>query len=94
MSLPLQVPILLTGVDSVAIREIIGSGLVILGNARRNPSYPQRTHLVQVSRKPLLTKDQMEQVRKLAHKQAIAFGIAPAEAAKLASALIGSLALA
>ena len=43
---------------------------------------------------PPLSKEQMEQVRKLARKQAIAFGIAPAKASKMVDALVGSLALA
>jgi len=42
---------------------------------------------------PPLTKEQMEQVKKLARKQAIQFGIKPDKADKMASALIGSLAL-
>ena len=41
-----------------------------------------------------LTKEQLEQVRKLAIKQAIKFGIGPEKAEKMANALIGSLALA
>jgi len=43
---------------------------------------------------PPLTKEQLEQVRKLARKQAIAFGIAPAKASQMVDALVGSLALA
>ena len=43
---------------------------------------------------PPLSKEQMEHVRKLARKQAIAFGIAPARASKMVDALVGSLALA
>jgi hypothetical protein len=43
---------------------------------------------------PPLTKEQMEHVRKLARKQAIAFGIAPAKASQMVDALVGSLALA
>ena len=42
---------------------------------------------------PPLTKEQMEQVKKLARKQAIQFGIKPEQAEKMANALIGSLAL-
>ena len=41
-----------------------------------------------------LTKEQLEQVRKLAIKQAIVFKIAPDKAQKMADSLIGSLALA
>lgn len=40
-----------------------------------------------------LTKEQLEQVKKLARKQAIKFGIGPDKAEKMANALIGSLAL-
>jgi len=40
-----------------------------------------------------LTKEQMEQVKRLARKQAIQFGIKPEQAEKMANALIGSLAL-
>lgn len=43
---------------------------------------------------PPLTKEQMEQVKKLACKEAIVFGIAPSKADKMANALIGALALA
>jgi len=41
-----------------------------------------------------LTKEQLEQVKKLAHKQAIKFGIGSEKADRMANALIGSLALA
>lgn len=40
-----------------------------------------------------LNKEQLEQVKKLARKQAIQFGIKPDKAEKMANALIGSLAL-
>jgi len=40
-----------------------------------------------------LTREQLEQVKKLARKQAIKFGIGPDKAEKMATALIGSLAL-
>jgi hypothetical protein len=40
-----------------------------------------------------LTKEQLEQVKKLARKQAIKFGIGSDKAEKMANALIGSLAL-
>jgi len=40
-----------------------------------------------------LTKEQLEQVKKLARKQAIKFGIGPDKAEKMANALIGLLAL-
>lgn len=41
-----------------------------------------------------LTKEQLEQVRRLARKQAIKFGIPPEKAERMANALIGLLALA
>jgi hypothetical protein len=40
-----------------------------------------------------LNREQMEQVKKLARKQAIQFGIKPDKAEKMANALIGALAL-
>ncbi len=40
-----------------------------------------------------LTKEQLEQVKRLARKQAVQFGIKPEQAEKMANALIGSLAL-
>ena len=40
-----------------------------------------------------LTKEQLENIRKLARKQAINFGIGPERAERMADALIGSLAL-
>lgn len=40
-----------------------------------------------------LNKEQLEQVKKLARKQAIKFGIGPDKAEKMANALVGSLAL-
>ena len=43
---------------------------------------------------PALTRQQLEQVKKLARKQAKAFGVETAIANKLADALVGSLALA
>ncbi|MBI4739785.1 hypothetical protein HY772_09720 [Candidatus Woesearchaeota archaeon] len=42
---------------------------------------------------PSLTKEQMEQVKKLAYKQATDFGMDAATAEKMSNALIGSLAL-
>lgn len=40
-----------------------------------------------------LTREQLEQVKKLSRKQAIKFGIGPEKAEKMADALVGSLAL-
>lgn len=42
---------------------------------------------------PPLTKEQLENIKRLARKQAIKYGIKPEKAEKIANALIGSLAL-
>jgi hypothetical protein len=60
-----------------------------------NPEKDNDSAFVHKNKKdiPPLTKEQLEQVRKLAIKQAMAFKVAPDKAQRMADSLIGTLAL-
>jgi len=59
-----------------------------------NPKKEEKTDKSNEDDVVSLTKEQLEQVKKLARKQAIKFGIGSDKADRMANALIGSLALA
>ncbi|GAI16876.1 unnamed protein product, partial [marine sediment metagenome] len=55
---------------------------------------PEKKDKEDNDRPQLLTKDQLEQVKKLARRQAGRFGMEPTQANKMADALIGAIVLA
>jgi len=71
--------------------EVVKKNIKMLFNPQKKDEKPAKKDDKEV--RPL-NKEQLEQVKKLAWKQAIKFGIGSEKAEKMANALIGSLALA